>query len=148
MKVADFGISGVADTFNPEIDIGTLRYMAPEVLSKKEKINTASVDVWSCGVMLFCMIYGHLPFVGSSNPETIRAIISGEFAFPPRPVITDNCKAAILSALQVDPKKRTSAGDLEMHPWITCDLSVALPEEVLPEVHAPKVNCREHRRLE
>jgi hypothetical protein len=29
VKVADFGISGVADAFNPEIDIGTLRYMAP-----------------------------------------------------------------------------------------------------------------------
>jgi serine/threonine protein kinase len=35
VKVADFGISGVADTFNPDLDIGTLRYMAPEVLSKK-----------------------------------------------------------------------------------------------------------------
>lgn len=112
VKVADFGISGVADTFNPEIDIGTLRYMAPEVLSKKEKINTSSVDVWACGVMLFCMIYGHLPFVGNNNPETIKAIISGEFSFPARPVVTDNCKNAILSALQIDPKKRISAGDL------------------------------------
>lgn len=35
-----------------------------------------------------------------------------------------------------------------MHPWITCDLSVTLPEEVLPEVHVPKVINREHRRLE
>jgi hypothetical protein len=29
VKVADFGISGVADMFNPDLDIGTLRYMAP-----------------------------------------------------------------------------------------------------------------------
>jgi hypothetical protein len=29
VKVADFGISGVADALNPDIDIGTLRYMAP-----------------------------------------------------------------------------------------------------------------------
>ena len=35
VKVADFGISGVADAQNPDVDVGTLRYMAPEVLSKK-----------------------------------------------------------------------------------------------------------------
>lgn len=35
VKVADFGISGLADTFNPDVDVGTLRYMAPEVLSRK-----------------------------------------------------------------------------------------------------------------
>ena len=29
VKVADFGISGVADTLNPDVDVGTLRYMAP-----------------------------------------------------------------------------------------------------------------------
>ena len=34
IKVADFGISGVADSFNPDIDIGTLKYMAPEVLNR------------------------------------------------------------------------------------------------------------------
>jgi serine/threonine protein kinase len=87
--VADFGISGVADTFNPDLDIGTLRYMAPEVLSKKEKINTAAVDVWACGVMLFCMIYGHLPFVGNNNSQTIQAIISGSFTFPAKPQVTE-----------------------------------------------------------
>lgn len=88
VKVADFGISGVADTFNPDLDIGTLRYMAPEVLSKKEKINTAGVDVWACGVMLFCMIYGHLPFFGNTNSQTIQAIIGGSFNFPNKPQIT------------------------------------------------------------
>jgi serine/threonine protein kinase len=62
VKVADFGISGVADTMNPDIDVGTLRYMAPEVLSRREKNNSAAVDVWACGVMLYCMVFGRLPF--------------------------------------------------------------------------------------
>ena len=35
IKVADFGISGVADQFNPDVDTGTLKYMSPEVLSGK-----------------------------------------------------------------------------------------------------------------
>lgn len=88
VKIADFGISGVADSFNPDFDIGTLRYMAPEVLSKKEKINTAGVDVWACGVMLFCMLFGYLPFTGSSNSQTIQAIVSGEFDFPSKPLVS------------------------------------------------------------
>ena len=35
IKVSDFGISGVSDKYNSEIDTGTLKYMAPEVLAKK-----------------------------------------------------------------------------------------------------------------
>ncbi len=35
IKIADFGISGVADQFNPDFDSGTLKYMAPEVLTAK-----------------------------------------------------------------------------------------------------------------
>ena len=52
----------MADRFNPDLDIGTLRYMAPEVLSRQEKINTGGVDVWACGVMLFFMVFGQMPF--------------------------------------------------------------------------------------
>ena len=77
IKIADFGISGVADSFNEEINIGTLRYMAPEVLSRKEKINTSGVDVWACGVMLYAMLYGKLPFTAISNSDIISKIVSG-----------------------------------------------------------------------
>lgn len=85
VKIADFGISGVADRFNPDLDIGTLRYMAPEVLSKVEKINTAGVDVWACGVMLYFMVFGQMPFREATNTLTREAIVSGKFTFPSEP---------------------------------------------------------------
>lgn len=88
IKVADFGISGVADKFNPDADTGTLKYMSPEVLSRKEKSNTPAVDVWACGVMLFYMLYGGLPFSGSSNSELVKSIIVGRFSFPKLPLIS------------------------------------------------------------
>ena len=66
VKVADFGISGVAYKFNSEFHWGTARYMSPEILSKKQKINSTAVDVWACGIMLFYMVYGSYPFDGSS----------------------------------------------------------------------------------
>lgn len=80
--MADFGISGVADTLNPDVDVGTLRYMAPEVLNHKEKSNSAAVDVWACGVMLYCMVFGRLPFAEPTSAATTQAIINCRYSFP------------------------------------------------------------------
>jgi serine/threonine protein kinase len=67
VKVADFGISGVADRFNPELNWGTLKYMPPEVLAKSKITYTFARDVWACGVILFYMLEGNLPFTGHSS---------------------------------------------------------------------------------
>ena len=40
---------------------GTLAYMAPEMLDKKKKYGQ-EVDIWSAGVVLYVMLYGHMPF--------------------------------------------------------------------------------------
>lgn len=82
IKVADFGISGMADALNPDIDIGTLRYMSPEVLSHREKNNTTAVDVWACGIMLYCMVFGKLPFAESTTAATTHAIVHSNYSFP------------------------------------------------------------------
>jgi serine/threonine protein kinase len=92
VKVADFGISGVADSFNPDFDMGTLKYMAPEVLSRKERINTPGVDIWACGVILYYLLFGQLPFTGLSNSNITQAIIKGSFIFPPRPTVNPTAK--------------------------------------------------------
>lgn len=65
--MADFGISGVADRFNPDADWGTIRYMAPEILSGKMKVNSPAVDVWACGIILYQLIIGNVPFDGLSS---------------------------------------------------------------------------------
>lgn len=41
--------------------------MSPEILSGKEKINTPAVDVWACGVILYYLLFGVLPFTGGSS---------------------------------------------------------------------------------
>lgn len=93
--MADFGISGVASQFNPDVDTGTLKYMSPEVLSGKEKSNTPAVDVWACGIILYYMLYGFLPFNAPNNSQNIQNIIAGKFIFPKTPVISEECQELI-----------------------------------------------------
>ena len=88
VKVADFGISGMADALNPDIDIGTLRYMSPEVLSHKEKNNTTAVDVWACGIMLYGMVFGKLPFAEQTTSATTQAIIQSKYSFPKHVIVS------------------------------------------------------------
>lgn len=82
--------------------------------------------------MLYCMIYGHLPFSGTNNYQTIQSIVSGIFEFPAKPIVTDHLKNVIACALQVDPKKRIISRDLQLHPWFTCNLNMLPQEESLP----------------
>lgn len=88
VKLGDFGISGMTGEINPNIDSGTLRYMAPEVLSGKQKSNTSGVDIWACGIVLYYMLYGYMPFTGSTTTQVIQQIISGKFHFPDQPFVS------------------------------------------------------------
>jgi serine/threonine protein kinase len=67
VKVADFGIAGIADRANPNIDCGTLKYMAPEVLSGAEKENSPAADVWALGCIFYYLLEGRPPFVGKTG---------------------------------------------------------------------------------
>jgi serine/threonine protein kinase len=61
IKIADFGLSALQGPFQDATDVlGTLHYVAPEVLSNKPY--DYSVDVWSLGVILFVLVTGCYPF--------------------------------------------------------------------------------------
>lgn len=78
VKIADFGVS--KQTQPGAImheQCGTPAYIAPELL--RGRGYGLNVDLWSAGVVLFAMLYGTVPFKGSSMDELHQLIISGRY---------------------------------------------------------------------
>ncbi|MBI3952157.1 MAG: serine/threonine protein kinase [Acidobacteria bacterium] len=109
IKVMDFGIariSGMARTTKDGLLIGTPEYMSPEQI-RGQDIDARS-DIYSLGILLYEMLTGRLPFVGSSEYEVMR-LQTEEAPIPPRdfmPHIPILVEAAIMRALAKAPEAR------------------------------------------
>ncbi len=63
IKIVDFGIAGLFAGRKSEITrAGSLMYMAPEVLSRKNLAASPAIDIWSVGCILYSLVIGNLPF--------------------------------------------------------------------------------------
>ncbi|KAL0309398.1 UNVERIFIED_CONTAM: CBL-interacting serine/threonine-protein kinase [Sesamum radiatum] len=85
LKVSDFGLSAFSQQVRGDgllhTACGTPNYVAPEVLTDKGYDGTSS-DVWSCGVILFVLMAGYLPFDEPNLMALYRRIQKAEFSFP------------------------------------------------------------------
>jgi serine/threonine protein kinase len=65
VKIVDFGIAGMAINMNVEkMNVGSLKYMAPEILSGLSRSIGPAIDVWALGIILYVLVCGELPFSG------------------------------------------------------------------------------------
>ena len=82
IKVADFGLSKKALKNNMlRTTCGTNHYIAPEILSR-HPYTGPGVDVWSCGVILYALVCGYVPFEDESTPRLFEKIKTGDFEMP------------------------------------------------------------------
>lgn len=126
IKLIDFGLSrkhsrarGESPMSNP---VGTAYYMAPELLKGKYG---KSCDVWSVGTIVYTLLAGYPPFNGESDPDIFAAIKKGHFEFPEQQWSgkSDEVKDFIKCLLRRDPRKRFTAEEALMHPWIKNSIS-------------------------
>lgn len=96
IRVVDFGISGLQGPFNnsDKTIAGSLKYMAPEVLTGKNAASEPAIDIFSLGVILFHFVCGKLPFEGE-NEAIKQMIVSGNYTFPSNRQISPECKDLI-----------------------------------------------------
>ncbi|GJN10682.1 hypothetical protein PR202_ga28797 [Eleusine coracana subsp. coracana] len=119
LKVADFGL-GASSSDHQELRhtlCGTPAYVAPEILSKKG-YDPGKVDVWSCGVVLFVLAAGYLPFNDASLVNMYRKIYAGKFRCPSW--FSPPLRHLVRRILDPNPATRIDADGIMSHPWF-CD---------------------------
>ncbi|TNN12123.1 Peripheral plasma membrane protein [Schistosoma japonicum] len=98
--------------------IGTPHYMAPEMI-RHEPYGKA-VDAWGCGVLLFLLLSGSLPFYGTRD-VLFTQIVSGRYHRQPQVwnMISPEARDLVSRLLEVDPTQRLTIKEALRHPWIS-----------------------------
>jgi 5'-AMP-activated protein kinase catalytic alpha subunit len=120
VKIADFGLSNVMrDGHFLKTSCGSPNYAAPEVISGKLYAGP-EVDVWSCGVILYALLCGSLPFDDENIPNLFKKIKGGIYNLPSH--LSPGARDLIPRMLLVDPLKRITIPEIRQHPWFTVHL--------------------------
>ncbi|EMS57854.1 SNF1-related protein kinase catalytic subunit alpha KIN10 [Triticum urartu] len=73
------------------------------------------VDVWSCGVILYALLCGTLPFNDDNIPKLFKKIKGGIYTLPSH--LSALARDLIPRMLVVDPMKRITIHEIREHPW-------------------------------
>lgn len=115
IRVVDFGLSNYADKeCLLHTQCGSPAYASPEMIVGK-CYNFAS-DIWSCGIVLFAIVCGYLPFQDPNMTKLMQKIIYKEVDFPAH--VSDECADLIKKLLIKDPEERITLNEIIEHPWI------------------------------
>jgi calcium-dependent protein kinase len=101
-----------------ETRIGTPYYMAPEVL---DGAYSEACDMWSLGVITYCLLCGYPPFNADTDAKLFRKIQKCEFEFymPEWGSVSPESIDFIRKLLKLNPNERMSPEEALRHPWIT-----------------------------
>lgn len=118
LKISDFGLSALPEHSRNDgllhTRCGTPAYVAPEVLRKKG-YDGAKADIWSCGVILYVLLAGFLPFQDENFMKMYRKIFKAEYEFPPW--FSCESRRLISKHLVADPGRRISIQAIMRVPW-------------------------------
>ncbi|CAN6207540.1 unnamed protein product [Urochloa humidicola] len=117
IKVADFGLSALADAGRREAPLhtvcGTPMFIAPEVFLRRG-YDGAKADVWACGVVLFALAAGRFPF-NQRDTGLYHLIRRGEYHCPPW--FSPGLARLIRRLLCPDPARRIAMAQIKENPW-------------------------------
>ncbi|EJS43810.1 tos3p [Saccharomyces arboricola H-6] len=142
VKISDFGVSifsatdstGIQSTHEQILKsktFGTPAFFAPELCSPEGgHCCSSTIDIWSLGVTLYCLLFGTLPFNANSGLELFDNIISKPLDFPSYEKISKrgssgltieeygDAKDLLCMLLEKDPNKRITLAEIKTHPFI------------------------------
>uniref|UniRef100_A0A674NR07 Si:dkey-16p21.7 n=1 Tax=Takifugu rubripes TaxID=31033 RepID=A0A674NR07_TAKRU len=130
IRIADFGMASlqVGDSLL-ETSCGSPHYACPEVI-RGEKYDGRRADVWSCGVILFALLVGALPFDHDNLRQLLEKVKSGVFHMPH--FIPPDCQNLLKGMIEVKSDKRLTLDEIQKHPWYQGGRNEPCPEQAPP----------------
>lgn len=123
LKISDFGLSALPDCKRQDgllhTSCGTPAYVAPEVISRKG-YDGAKADIWACGVILYVLLAGYLPFHDKNLVDMYKKIYKAELKWPSW--FSSDIRKFLRSLLHPNPNARISITEIMEHPWFRTDL--------------------------
>ena len=93
---------------------GSPCYAAPEMIAGNRYHGLKS-DIWSCGVVLYAMLCGYLPFEDQKTSNLYKKIMNAEYSLPK--FLSNDAKDILSKIFVTDPNKRIDIEGLKQHPW-------------------------------
>ncbi|XP_049569968.1 serine/threonine-protein kinase BRSK2 isoform X3 [Orcinus orca] len=142
IRIADFGMASlqVGDSLL-ETSCGSPHYACPEVI-RGEKYDGRKADVWSCGVILFALLVGALPFDDDNLRQLLEKVKRGVFHMPH--FIPPDCQSLLRGMIEVDATRRLTLEHIQKHIWYIGGKNEPEPEQPIPR----KVQIRSLPSLE
>ncbi|OSX61070.1 hypothetical protein POSPLADRAFT_1146716, partial [Postia placenta MAD-698-R-SB12] len=116
IKIADWGMAAFAPpSLQLETSCGSPHYASPEIVNGHKYTGTAT-DIWSCGVILFALLTGRLPFDDKNVRTLLNKVKVGKYEMPA--YIDPLARDLLTRMLVVDVSRRISMTDILAHPWL------------------------------
>uniref|UniRef100_A0A8P4KLP9 BR serine/threonine kinase 2b n=1 Tax=Dicentrarchus labrax TaxID=13489 RepID=A0A8P4KLP9_DICLA len=130
IRIADFGMASlqVGDSLL-ETSCGSPHYACPEVI-RGEKYDGRKADAWSCGVILFALLVGALPFDDDNLRNLLEKVKLGVFHMPH--FIPPDCQNLLRGMIEVDATKRLTLEQIQKHTWYLAGKNEPEPEQPVP----------------
>lgn len=115
IKIVDFGLSNTYQEGQLlQTACGSPCYAAPEMIAGHKYV-PSRVDIWSCGVILFALVCGYLPFEDQNHAELYSKILNAQYEMPN--FVSEEVADLITRMLTTDPEKRITLDGIREHVW-------------------------------
>ncbi|KAL4911781.1 hypothetical protein BDW62DRAFT_217019 [Aspergillus aurantiobrunneus] len=116
VKLADFGMAALQPAGHwLSTSCGSPHYAAPEIIYGR-KYRGDRADIWSCGIILYALLTGFLPFDGGDLHTTLQLVRKGDYMIPPN--VSDEAADLIQRILQKKPDDRIGMNEMWRHPLL------------------------------
>ena len=115
IKISDFGLSTFfSKNHFLQTACGTPSYAPPEMLEGLQYNGEAS-DIWSCGIILYAMLCGTLPFTESKEEIIVKKIKMHDYSIPK--YLSKEAQDMLNHILKINPEERFTIEGIKKHPW-------------------------------